>query len=64
MTEFESTVITKLATLEERTRDLPELKHDVAAIKGRVKLLEFKAGLFGTIAGGVVVGVKYLLGRQ
>lgn len=60
MEDFESHVIGKLATLEERTRYLPKLQEDMAAVKGRVKLLEFKAGLFGSLAAGVVFAIKYL----
>lgn len=63
MNEFEIDVIQRLARIEERTQDLSALKSDVATIKTRVGLLEFKASAFGAVAGAVVVGVKAFFGR-
>lgn len=63
MSNFEHEVTSKLATLEERTRDLADMRRDVSDIKGRVKLLEFKAGAFGAAAGAVIVAVKAWFGR-
>ena len=64
MNEFECSVVKKLATLEERTQCLPGLVSDVADIKGRVRVLEFKASIFGVIGGAVVLGIKQLFGRS
>ena len=61
--EFERDVTEKLGMLEERTRGLPDLATDVADIKGRVRLLEFKASVFGAAAGAVIVGVKAFFGK-
>lgn len=64
MSDFEIDVTRKLAMLEERTRDLPAMRDDISKIKGRVGLLEFKAGAFGALAGAIIMGVKYLIGRN
>jgi len=61
--EFERDVTEKLGMLEERTRGLPDLAADVADIKGRVRLLEFKSGMFGAAAGALIVGVRALFGK-
>lgn len=67
MNEFEQNVLSDLATLKERTADHAQLRNDVAEIKGKVRLLEFKAALAGSAAGtvfAVVAGyVKSAFGR-
>lgn len=69
-TEFERYVIDHLtsiredvAAIQERTADYPDLRQDVADIKGRTRLLEFKASSFGAAAGALVIGVKAWFGR-
>jgi hypothetical protein len=63
VSNFEQDVIDRLARIEERTTRLDRLEQDVSSIKSRVGLLEFKASLFGAMAGALVLGVKQLVGK-
>lgn len=68
LNEFEREVIEQLATLEERTRDLPQVRTDIAAIHTKVAVLETRASIFGAGAGALVAIIvaffKSLIGRS
>ena len=64
--EFETEVVSKLATLMERTNDLPEIRKDVTVIRTKVASLETRATIFGAAAGGIfaaaVAGIRTIFG--
>jgi len=67
LNQFEQHVIAQLATLEERTRDVPEIRRNVTAIATKVASLETRASIFGAAAGAIlaaaITGFKHVIGK-